>query len=388
MLVTLAATASRSPRAAGRYDAWTGALRALRSDAAAPTPGRVRDLLASIPEDQREEAAFDLLEEALRLAWRHAPAPPLAAWLAPGRAPDDALLDAEFAARHQPPHGDAPLPTDPARLLAGGRFILTRRLGAGAMGEVWEARDVPAGRLVAVKRARSPEGEERIRAEAAAVAGLEHRGVAAARETGTDGEGRVFGVMPLASGRTLAELAAEVHRDGAEARGLFAHVLEASDAVAHAHERGVLHRDLKADHVVPGAGVIDWGFARRVALPDGLVAGTPECMAPEQAEGRDDERSDVFGLGGLLFHALTGAAPRAWPGGARPSEWRELVRSVPVRSPAELRPGVPRWLADTCRRALAHDPARRHANAAAFRDDLRARLAPRSFLGWLGLGPA
>ncbi|KAF0246730.1 MAG: WD40-like serine/threonine protein [Planctomycetota bacterium] len=371
MLVTLATAAcARAPRAAGRYDAWAEALRALRAEKETPTPARVSELLATIPESQRADALVDLLGESLQIAWRLAPAPPLAVWLnaiAPGLAPPPDLVEAEFVARHQPPHGDAPAPADSARLLAGGRFILLRRFGRGAMGEVWEARDTTAGRLVAVKRPSGEETGDRLEREREATASLDHPGVIAIREIASDAEGRPFAVMPLATGPTLDVRVAELHRNAGDPRALLAPFLAACDTVAHAHARGVLHRDLKPAHIVPGAGVLDWGVSRRTSTPDGLVAGTPEYMAPEQADGRDDERSDVFALGGILFHILTGHPPRSWPDGVRPVAWRDLVRSMPVI--------VPRGVGLACRRALAPNPLARHPSVEALIADIRFRTS-------------
>ncbi|MEK7468643.1 MAG: serine/threonine-protein kinase [Planctomycetota bacterium] len=385
MLVTLATAAcARAPRAAGRYQAWAEALGSIRAD---PSPARVSELLATIPEDQRADALVDLLSEALQIAWRRAPAPPLAAWLdaiAPGFEPPADLVEAEFVARHQPPHGDAPAPADSSRLLAEGRFILLRRLGRGAMGEVWEARDTAAGRLVAIKRSIDMGMGDRLECEREVTAALDHPAVLSIREIGRDPQGRPFAVMPLASGPNFDESIAGLHRIAGDPRTLLAPFLAACDAVAHAHSRGVLHRDLKPAHIVPGAGVLDWGVARRASAPDGLVAGTPEYMAPEQADGRADERSDVFALGGVLFHILTGRPPRAWPDAVRPASWAEFVRSVPLTVPG----GSHAALRRVCRQAMNPDPRERFLSAGAFADRLRrsSDAAPsfwRHVLAWV-----
>ncbi|MCC6740491.1 MAG: serine/threonine protein kinase [Planctomycetia bacterium] len=368
MLITLATAAcARAPRGAGPFDAWTAALRALPGGEA--TPARVRELLRGIPEGQRVEAAEDLITAAVRIAWSRGRAPLLAEWIAaacPGLPASACLVEAEFAARHQEPHGDAP--ADPGRVLAG-RFVLLRRLGRGATGSGWEARDLAAGRLVAVKRPAGPEGAALLEQEARTTAGLDHPGVIAVRETG---EGGGYGVMALADGPTLECGIREARATGGDQVSLVPALLDACEAVAHAHARGVTHGDLKAAHLVFGGAVLDWGLARREGDCDGAVEGTPETMAPEQARGERTARSDVFSLGAVLHELLTGRPARQWPKGVRPADWAGRVSNLPVQ-PASPLPGVPRSWGRACARALSHDPAVRQPHAGALAEDIVGR---------------
>jgi serine/threonine-protein kinase len=154
------------------------------------------------------------------------------------------------------------------------------------------------------------------------------------------------------------------------------------EAVAHAHAGRVLHLDLKPGNVLLDAEgghavVIDWGACRcaggeRTAGP---LAGTPDYMAPEQADGSGDERSDVFGLGAILHELLTGRPPRSWPGGSRPPHWREIVREVRVSAPRSRGPSYARDLVAICRKALAHDPRDRYPGAADLAQDVRRHLS-------------
>ncbi|MGE0712938.1 MAG: protein kinase [Planctomycetota bacterium] len=259
-----------------------------------------------------------------------------------------------------------------------GDYVLERRLGAGGMGTVWAARHRGLGALHALKLVpcASEEDGERFLREAEA----------AARLDGHPHTVRVHGAFVLAGHGVLAteliegaeDLAARLRRTGPmppdEALRLVAKV---AGAVAHAHARGVLHRDLKPQNVLLDAAgeprLVDLGVARlidaRSLTESGAVLGTPAFLAPEQARGeRGDARADVFGLGALLWACLSGDAPRA--GGSL---------AVLAQAATEPLPPLPRSVEPRLRalvaRAAAFDPGARPASAAALAAELEALAA-------------
>ncbi len=198
-----------------------------------------------------------------------------------------------------------------------GRYRLSRRLGAGGMGTVWLGHDEKLERSVAVKRigVEDPEVGRRAQREAKAAARLSHPGIVALHEAGQEGDA-VYLVSELVRGRTLGRLLAD---------GLLSDLdvveigMTLCDALAHAHKRGVIHRDVKpANVMVPDDGgpakLTDFGIAQLVG-DDGLtrtgdVVGTLAYMAPEQAEGRPVTASvDLYALGLVLFEGLSGVNP-------------------------------------------------------------------------------
>lgn len=396
MIASLATSSSlQGPRPQEPHVAWEAALRAVRAEPSAG-PARLEDLVATVPTQDREAALLDLLSEILSSRETD----PLECWLAalgdrfPGLtvecAPADIFED-EFAALHRQPPRTPPSAADYARRFpcrtdllpllnsrseARGRFVLLSRLGRGAGGEVWEAYDRDAGIRRALKRAStSGEAEEALRREVRSMAGLDHAGIASLREILKGDDGRLVGVMALATGITLDRRIAAARREGV-IEGLLDRFLEACDLIEIAHARGVAHADLKPGHLGVGDNgtvVLDWGAARCVEDARGEVAGTPEYMAPEQADGHAGARADVFALGGILAEILTGQPPRRWPDGVRPAEWRDIVRHNEV---ALLRPSgaAHRALLPALRRALAHAPLDRHASAGTLALDVRARL--------------
>jgi serine/threonine-protein kinase len=246
-----------------------------------------------------------------------------------------------------PEPGDEPSPPDRA-----GRYQVEREVARGGMGVVLRAFDPELGRSLAVKvlldRHRGDPALTRRFLEEARVCGqLQHPGVPPVHDLGELPDGRPFFAMKLVRGHTLAELLRR-RRDPGEDVGHFLTIFaQVCQAVAYAHSKGVLHRDLKPQNVMVGAfgevQVMDWGLAKllgqatgevaltdpvgsavfttRAAEPDsatqaGAVLGTPAYMAPEQARGQVDhldERTDVFGLGATLCEVLTGLPPYAAP---------------------------------------------------------------------------
>ena len=235
---------------------------------------------------------------------------------------------------------------------AGARYVVGPLLGRGGMGAVYRAHDSELERDVAIKvLSLESDGDEdaaRLGREARLLARLEHPGIVTVHDRGTLADGRPFYVMRLVRGESLDRYAG--HAGRGELLRLF---LRVCDAVAFAHARGVIHRDLKPHNIMVGefgeALVLDWGIARALGEPVGdAVAGTPGFMAPEQVAGLTsalDARTDVFGLGAILRDLLDRSSDP-----------------------------VPRPLASIIARATAFDPARRYAGADRLAEDLRRWL--------------
>jgi len=204
--------------------------------------------------------------------------------------------------------------------LALGRYRLGQRIGAGGFGTVYEARDERLGRAVAVKAIPADgRADDRARREAHAVARLDHPGIVSVFDAGEE-DGSRFLVSELVRGSTLAQLEAAGEVSD---RDVLRIGLALADALAHAHERGVIHRDVKPQNVmVPdrprspygAAKLTDFGVAHLAGdeplTRTGDVVGTLAYMAPEQAAGeRIDERCDLYALGLVLYEALAGVNP-------------------------------------------------------------------------------
>lgn len=277
--------------------------------------------------------------------------------------------------------------------LTGTRYELGGKLGAGGMASVYLARDRTLDRPVALKVVHVPNEAttSRLLAEARVVAGLEHPGIVPVHDAGVLVDGRVYYAMKVVRGRRLDRLGPEVSRP--ERLRLFCQLCE---AVAFAHSRGVIHRDLKPQNVMVGSFgevlVMDWGIAKLrnsaqaastggPVIPGGTahgtVLGTPGYMSPEQERGDGaDERSDVFALGSLLAFLLTGRSPPIGPAAAWdtvPPALRAVVRRATADDPTVRYPGVPELAAEVGRFLL-------HRRVAAFREgwfDTGRRLAGR-----------
>lgn len=273
-----------------------------------------------------------------------------------------------------------------------GGCVLLERIGAGAMGEVYRARQVELDRIVAIKlmRAELQERREflaRFRSESRLLASLDHPGIVKVLTSGEQ-DGWLYFTMEHVEGRDLAAAMPELRRsatDGERGRRydrIVRIAAEILDALAHAHRRGVVHRDLKPSNVVLDADdrphVVDFGLAKSSASAGrttlGLVVGTPAYMSPEAADGRPHPREhiDLWAVGAMLHEALVGRPPYER---ASLEQTLQAVRS-PVR--VDLRvslPDVPRPLAAIVERALAPDWQERYPSAHLFAQDLRNFVA-------------
>jgi serine/threonine-protein kinase len=264
-----------------------------------------------------------------------------------------------------------------------GRYRVTRLLGRGGMSAVWLARDDVLDRDVAVKmlhirRLESAEAVERFEREARTLASLAHPGIVMVIDRGDD-HGRPFIVFEYVRGRDLRERIAEEGRlPLADALAITGQV---ADALEYAHQRGVIHRDVKPANVLltteGQAKLTDFGIARVLEAPDltlaGRVLGTGDYLAPEQAAGEViDARADVYALGVLLYHALTGEVP------FHADSYIETARlhaNAPIPNVREARPDLPAQIDAILQRALAKRPEDRYADCGELRDELQALAA-------------
>src|SRR5918999_1302958 len=285
---------------------------------------------------------------------------------------------------------DQPM-TDPLqdRLVTaiGNRYELESEIGRGGMSVVYRARDLRLNRPVAIKvlppeLAYDPAVRTRFTREAQTSALLSHTHIVPIYDVG-EGEGIAYFVMALVPGGSLATLLTHEPRQPLdEARRL---LCEIADALAYAHLRGVIHRDIKPDNILLDgetgrAMVTDFGIARAIEAGTrltvtGLAVGTPTYMSPEQAIGEReiDGRSDIYSLGVLAYQMLTGRVP--FTAGNSVALLLKHVNEQP-RPIAELRPETPRGLRDTIERALMKSPEDRWPTAAAMREALLSDEVP------------
>lgn len=265
-----------------------------------------------------------------------------------------------------------------------GDYELLDEIARGGMGVVYRARQRSLGRTVALKvllggAFAGADGRRRLRAEAAAAAKLQHPGIIAVHDTG-ELDGQPFYAMEFVAGRTLADIV----RDGPLPAKRAAHyAAKLAEAVAYAHEQGVVHRDLKPSNVLVDANdqprITDFGLAKEIAgdaghTLTGTVLGSPGYMSPEQAAGRSREvgpASDVYSLGALLYELLTGRAPFQGETAHAVLDQVQHLDPVPLR---RLSAGVPMDLENICLKCLEKEPARRYSSAGELEADLNRFL--------------
>jgi len=268
-------------------------------------------------------------------------------------------------------------------------YQLLEPLGRGAMGEVWLAEDTQLPRKVAVKllpRHLSEDGDAvaRLLREAQAAASVDHPGVVTVYEAGVH-DGRPYLVMQRVEGDTLE---ARLERGPLPVSEAVKLGIEVADALAEVHALGIVHRDLKPSNVIlsaRGARVLDFGVASVKGSPrlttTGVSVGTPLAMAPEQMRGQPpDNRTDLWALGVMLYHAVTGAPPFA---GTSMEAVMHAVLNTQPKPPSALRAGTPPELDFIVMKLLRKDAAHRYARAEELLADLRSCAA-----GLTGAAPA
>ncbi len=270
-----------------------------------------------------------------------------------------------------------------------GRYRILETIGAGGMGEVYRSKDEQLGRNVAIKvlapvSLNDVTARARLLGEARAAAALNHPHICTVYEVG-DADGRAYIAMEYVEGQTLN---LRLTRAPFSLEQILQCGLQIADGLAHAHERSVIHRDLKPGNIMVNSDgrtkVLDFGLAKRLtdlpetgthgsqtALTDpGTVVGTIAYMAPEQLRGEAaDARSDIWALGVVLYELLTSARP------FKASTTFALSGAILHDSPAPLPPNTPSGLRAVIQKCLAKDPSQRYQRAGEVRAALEAILA-------------
>jgi len=307
----------------------------------------------------------------------------------------------------------------------GTRFRVLRPHARGGLGEVFVAKDQELNREVALKEIQNhyadhPESRSRFMLEAEITGALEHPGIVPVYGLGTYPDGRPYYAMRFIRGDSLQDALLRFHaadktnRDEGERtialRGLLRRFIDVCHAIAYAHNRGVIHRDIKPGNVMLGQFgetlVVDWGLAKPLgSLPEtmpkpieglvnpaslanstptyvGLAVGTPQYMSPEQAAGRIEDLgppSDVYSLGATMFCLLTGKPPFE---GGDVGQMLVRVQKGEFAPPREVNSKVPAVLDAICRKAMSNKPEDRYSTPKTFAADLECWLADEPTSAW------
>jgi uncharacterized RDD family membrane protein YckC/predicted Ser/Thr protein kinase len=261
---------------------------------------------------------------------------------------------------------EAPVPAVPDRL---NHFEIVSEIGKGGMGMVYLARDVSLDREVALKLlspllTREQQMVDRFVREARAQARISHPNITQIYFIGQEGECHFF-AMELVHGKTLAEALED--RGAMPWEEALGYIRQAAKGLAAAHERGVVHHDVKPSNMILTEDglvkIADFGLAKRIERDSritgtGVITGTPAYMSPEQGRGNEtDHRSDIYSLGASLFHLIAGRPPFMGD-----SPVGTIVQQITQPPPKliDVVPGIPRRLSDLAARCLEKDPARRY----------------------------
>jgi eukaryotic-like serine/threonine-protein kinase len=299
----------------------------------------------------------------------------------------DWALNPDADLREPPASGPQPESTsEPPGSRRFGDYDLLEEAARGGMGVVYRARQRSLNRIVALKmilagQLASKEQVERFRAEAQAAAHLQHPNIVAIHEVG-EADGQHYFSMDYVEGRNLAEL---VRERPLPARQAAQYVKSLAEAVHYAHRHGIIHRDLKPSNVLIDANdqprITDFGLAKRLENSEpgtrnpeltlsGTVLGSPNYLPPEQAGGKRGAvgpASDVYSLGAILYHLLTGRPP--FQAESLTTLIRQVLETEPV-APRLLNPSIPRDLETICLKCLEKEIPRRYATAQELADDL------------------
>jgi serine/threonine-protein kinase len=312
--------------------------------------------------------------------------------------------DANAAVPSSPPAASFESATDNPQSTMEMRYFddyeLLGELGRGGMGVVYRARQLSLHRTLALKviapeQLASPKAAERFRTEAETAANLDHPHIVPLYESG-ECAGRHYFTMKLIEGQSLAQRMADFRLPSADLKSspgtaagsksqianrqsqIASLLAKVADAVHYAHQRGILHRDLKPGNIlIDSAGephVTDFGLAKLVEGDSSLtlsgeVLGTPAYMAPEQAAGKTKQittAADLYSLGAVLYELLTGRPPFR---GETPVETLHALLHTEPEAPRSLNRAVPRDLETICLKCLEKEPARRYTSARALTEE-------------------